>query len=435
MKIVSYLLSIFGVMSSLLGFEPKSSVVEVVATFYVPHPYTPWSSPFIYMKKATGTVVSSGKIVTSSSVANGASYLSVRIAGECLEYAAKVEAISSDLSLALLEVDSSDFHKKSRPVKMAKKFDNLPTQALAFSYSLYDERYSVAQTDLFSYGLLSGQPYRQSSVIGARIHPELYSPGAAIFLDEKWIGLSVDAPDVFLSPNHHLFVSVDTVKSFLASPERNTFFISYQPLNNLALKNQQNIQEDIGILITSDYQDVLMKGDILLRIEDHPIQNDGTVFFRDKIIGLEKFVSYYMTKNSIQAEIFREGEKRFLTIDLEKEASLPIYTSPSYYVYAGLVFVSSTEDEEESVILHQVLADEINEGYHYLANSKVALINDFTITNIQDVMKAFTETEQEHHVIQLIDGSMIVLDRELAEISHPKILEKYGIQQNQSIAS
>ena len=321
------------------------------------------------MKKATGTVVSSGKIITSSSAANGASYLSVRIAGESLEYAAKVEAISPDLSLALLEVDSSDFHKKSRPVKMAKKFDNLPTQALAFSYSLYDERYSVGQTDLFSYDLLSGQAYGQSSLIGARIDPELYSPGAAIFSDEKWIGLSVDAPGVFLSPNHHLFVSVDTVKSFLASPERNTFFISYQPLNNLALKNQQNIQEDIGILITSDYQNVLMKGDILLSIEDYPIQNDGTIFFQDKKIGLQKFISYYMTQNSIQAEICREGKKRFLTIDLEKEIPVTIYAPPSYYVYAGLVFVSSTEDEEGSVILHQVLADEINEGYHYLANS------------------------------------------------------------------
>ena len=47
MKIVSYLLSIFGVMSSLFGFEPKSSVVEVVATFYVPHPYTTWSYQYI----------------------------------------------------------------------------------------------------------------------------------------------------------------------------------------------------------------------------------------------------------------------------------------------------------------------------------------------------------------------------------------------------
>jgi hypothetical protein len=93
---------------------------------------------------------------------------------------------------------------------------------------------------------------------------------------------------------------------------------------------------------------VLRKGDVLLEFDGVPIANDGTVHFRQRErIFFTTLVTLKPTGSTAHLKVLRDGsELEFDVVLSPLEALVPVHKYdqlPSYYIYAGLVFVPLTQ--------------------------------------------------------------------------------------------
>ncbi len=134
---------------------------------------------------------------------------------------------------------------------------------------------------------------------------------------------------------------------------------------------------------------------------------------------------------------------------------------PSYYVYGGLVFTTLTTNYlklwgkkwyndapahlldlrtgfleakgEGVVLLVKVLASEVNTGYHDIFNGHVTEVNGQKVKNLRHLVELVEADADEPFVaFKGNNHSVVVLDREKAELENPKILETYGISADRS---
>lgn len=100
------------------------------------------------------------------------------------------------------------------------------------------------------------------------------------------------------------------------------------------------------------------------------------------------------------------------------------------------------------VIIHQVLAHEINLGYHLMSEMVVERINGIEIADMRDVVRAVASPRGDFHVIETdyhgprgeshrsdyhsSYGTRIVLDAAKAEQATAEILERHGIPRDRS---
>ncbi|MCH84430.1 protease Do-like 10 mitochondrial-like, partial [Trifolium medium] len=165
-----------------------------------------------------------------------------------------------------------------------------------------------------------------------------------------------------------------------------------------------------GVLVNkinplSDAYKVLKKDDIILSFDGVPIANDGTVPFRNRErITFDHLVSMKKLNEKAVVRVMRDGQELELSIILRPiQPLVPVHQFdklPSYYIFAGLVFVPLTQpylheygedwynasprrlceralrelpkkENQQLVILSQVLMDDINAGYERLADLQV----------------------------------------------------------------
>ena len=100
------------------------------------------------------------------------------------------------------------------------------------------------------------------------------------------------------------------------------------------------------------------------------------------------------------------------------------------------------------MIIHQVLAHEINLGYHLMSEMVVERVNGIEISEIRDVVRALASPQGKFHVIETdyhgprseshrsdyhsSYGTRIVLDASKTERATAEILEQHGIPSDRS---
>jgi hypothetical protein len=108
-----------------------------------------------------------------------------------------------------------------------------------------------------------------------------------------------------------------------------------------------------------------------------------------------------------------------------------IFSAPDdlthYYLYG-----KRTDDRKEVIVLVEVLADEINVGYHDLDNRVVSQVNGKRISTMEDLVAAFEYHTGKYHIILDERGHQIVLDRTKVEQNSQRILERYRIAADRS---
>ena len=80
----------------------------------------------------------------------------------------------------------------------------------------------------------------------------------------------------------------------------------------------------------------------------------------------------------------------------------------------------------------EVLADEINVGYHDLDNRVVSQVNGKKISTMEDLVAAFEKNEGKYHLILDERGHQIVLDRGKVDQNSQRILKRYRITADRS---
>ncbi|KAK3002546.1 hypothetical protein RJ639_021407 [Escallonia herrerae] len=221
-----------------------------------------------------------------------------------------------------------------------------------------------------------------------------------------------------------------------------------------------------GVLVSkinplSNACSILKKDDIVLKFDGVPIANDGTVPFRNRErITFDHLVSMKKPNETAVVRVLRDGEEHDFTVTLHPlQPLVPVHqfdTLPSYFIFAGLVFIPLTQpylheygedwyntsprrlceralrDQpskagEELVILSQVLMDDINAGYERLAELQVKKVNGVEVENLKHLRRLVDDCHEETLRFDLDDERVIVLNYGVAKIATSQILKRHRI--------
>jgi hypothetical protein len=259
--------------------------------------------------------------------------------------------------------------------------------------------------------------------------------------------------------------------------------IYWQKIENASLREHVGLTGSrTGVLITrvvhgSSADGLLDEGDVLTAIDGTPVACDGSIPLRahDRV-HFSYLVSRHQVGGQLALEILRHGELHQLAIPLRRLVALVPPPRPdlrpSYFIFAGLVFLPLTYDymttwkwenvaprfkhyyysrlpssrHEQIVLVNQVLAHDINVGYHQIHGAVVERINGIDIVAMRDVPRALQSPLGKFHVIELdyhgtrgessdyhaSYGTRIVLDASLAVRATAEILAQNGIEADRS---
>jgi hypothetical protein len=120
-----------------------------------------------------------------------------------------------------------------------------------------------------------------------------------------------------------------------------------------------------------------------------------------------------------------------------------------HHRYANFYYeVLPSERRKQVVLIHSVLAHELNLGYHQVQGAVVERINGIDISEIRDVVRALEHPQNGLHVIETdfhgsrgasfrsdfhhSFGTRIVLDAAKAAAAQKDILEQHGVSSDRS---
>ncbi|GAA0170229.1 hypothetical protein LIER_24535 [Lithospermum erythrorhizon] len=301
--------------------------------------------------------------------------------------------------------------------------------------------------------------------IDAAINPG-YIGGPAVLGDLSVVGIAFQNNSY--ETNISYIIPVPVIMHFISSVKESGKFagfcsmgLSCQPTENSQLRKHFLMHPDMtGVLITkinplSDASKVLKNDDILLSFDGVRIANDGTVPFKNgEGIPFHHLVSMKKPNETAVVKVLRDGEELEFSIKLRPlQRLVPVHQCdklPSYFIFAGLVFIPLTQpylDEnfearflselalskvpktsgQQLVIISQVLPDDINTGYEKLDEMLVKKVNGVAVENLKHLRELVEECDRESIRFDLDDERVIVLNYEMAKAATISILEQHRI--------
>ncbi|MHC5084166.1 MAG: PDZ domain-containing protein, partial [Planctomycetota bacterium] len=209
----------------------------------------------------------------------------------------------------------------------------------------------------------------------------------------------------------------------------------------------------------------LEEGDVLTKIDDFNIDNDGRILVDGLSLGMSEAVDRKQVGEKVVVCYYRDGQK------YEQELSIEVLTpvvpwnllydiEPDYRVYAGLTFVQLNRNllskwgqnwvseipfdlrylffeadqlnenplRKEYVVISEILPDEVNaylERYKFRA---IETVNGIKINKLEDLDTAFETDEAGFWIVKLIGSKTpMIIDAEKARSRHNAIMQKYQI--------
>ncbi len=221
----------------------------------------------------------------------------------------------------------------------------------------------------------------------------------------------------------------------------------------------------VDTMMHSSVETFLQPDDVLTRIDDYNIDNDGLV----QIYGLRLHMSEVIETKHIgqtaELTFYRQGKlmKKTATVALNRpilEQARQYDNPPRYVCFAGLTFVPLTRNyletwgrdwrtdiphylrylfinsiqlntdrqRKEYIVLSEILPDEVNSYATDFRSQPVESINGISIWSLDDVYKAFERGVDDFYSIKFMDDDQILpIDAKKARLRHQLILEKYHV--------
>ena len=444
----------------------KESIVKIYTVSKLPNYSIPWNSN-IKRSHGSGSIVLGNKILTNAHVVANETFIEVKRYGENKRYEAEIEFISHQADLALLTVKDESFFEGTTSLEL----DGLPR----------------IQQEISVYGFpMGGNSLSVSTGIVSRIEHNRYAHSREIFLaiqidaavnpgnsggpaisEGKIVGVVMQ--QITKSQNIGYLVPASIIRHFLVDVKDGKYDgfvnlgIGTQKMENEALRNVYKMKEGLtGVMVMdisekSTVYNILNDGDILLEIDGHIIQNDGTVEFTP---GQYTSFTYYVEKRqlgeSVEFKILRDGKEALMSIPLNNMANDDLLVDtlehdvmPRYFVYGGYVFTPlsrnllmgsrsrslnemaakwATQEREEVVVLLKVLADKTNRGDHSVSLWIIDKLNGEKFKDYDEFQSKLYSTDTKYIVLENEEGVKVAIDADKAKEANPLILKRYSIE-------
>lgn len=229
------------------------------------------------------------------------------------------------------------------------------------------------------------------------------------------------------------------------------------------LSDEQNGVIVIKVFDDAPAQGVLQKNDVILQIDDFNIAEDGSIrLSQDVLTDYRHAINLHHVGDSVDITYVRQGEVR--TSSLEAREALDSYSLvtgeqfdkiPKYYIYGGILFVPlnmnlikrwgndwsrtapvsllqarnewSSPDRRQLVVALQVMAADVNLGYHDWRNWIVEVVNGEPVRDFAHFSNLIKSNEFDNIVMENKNGYQLVINHEQAMKSEADILSRYQI--------
>ena len=438
-----------------------NGVVRVYCTHSPPNFAMPWQRLKQEFSSSTGFVIEGRRILTNAHAVEFGSLIQVKKRESEDKYVASVAAVGHECDLAILTVEDDKFWEGMLPLKFGG-VPELLEEVSVIGYPVGGDSLSISN------GVVSRiemQEYAQASAqllaiqIDAAINPG-NSGGPVINNDNEVIGVAFQSLSEEDIENIGYVVPSNVVDHFLDDVARHGAYsgvcglgVRLQGMENEMLRKHHGMaSHETGVLVLSaaplcPAATMLLKNDVLLKVDDIRIANDGTIPFREGTFKERVQVSYYFTQRFsgeiVSLEILRKGQrivvqvplwvpKKLIPRTLTQKNVINTLTNegtgykgsivggvPSYMMIGGLVLMAlskeylqaefnpenmgdfeSWADEfkllamadlaqaefgEEVVILSQVIAHDCNRGYEMHRNMHLKHFNGVKVTSLKQL--------------------------------------------------
>jgi S1-C subfamily serine protease len=453
------------------------SVVMILAVNQEYDFATPWKKGPMGQGVGSGFVIEGNRILTNAHNVANQRYIEVKKQNLAKRYPAQVQFVGHDCDLALITVLDPDFFTDTLPLTFGPLPQiNTTVQTCGFpmggrQISITEGIVSRLETATYSHSQASQHLVVQTD---AAINPG--NSGGPVLQDGQVVGVAFQG--LMTADNIGYMIPTTIISHFLTDVKDGTYDgfgkigVSLFPgLHSPYYKEYLKIPagED-GVVVTdvslnSASFEKLQEGDVLTKIDDFNIDNDGRILVDGLSLGLGEAVDRKQIGEMISLSYYRDGQKH------QQELSVQIYTpvipwnllydiEPDYRVYAGLTFVQLNRNflskwgknwvtgipfdlrylffesgqlnenplRKEYVVVSEILPDAVNaylESYKYRT---VESFNGITINKLEDIDTAVTTDEDGFWIVKFIGNETpMVIDAHKARSQQDAIIQKYQI--------
>lgn len=449
-------------------------VVRVYATTQEPDYDCPWQSQRPVSATGSGVIIGPQQVLTGAHVVANATFLQLQHASNPNKVLAKVKAICHDSDLALLEIEDPTFTEGISPAPIGE-LPLLRERVSVVGFPIGGEQISITE-GVVSRIEVQRYSHSQRHLLAVTVDAAINdgNSGGPVFQNQQIAGIAFQK--INQADNIGEMVPAPLIRHFLQAIEEGKptqmpgLSITTQNLENPVLRQElQMTEKQSGVMVThinygGSAWGVLQPRDVLLRIGDLPIANNGTILYKDMFrTRYDVALTDYHIGDTLPFEILRAGKTESITLTLQALKHLVARSqydrSPTYFIFAGLVFQpltknfistwnrwreapieyqylyaygNCTPEQQEVITLTQVLNDALNVGYEDFDESVVLSVNGHKPKHMADFVAELERSESTAR-IRLSGGSELVLDVAQARQATEQLLEHYNIPRDRSL--
>ena len=456
-------------------FSEDISVKKALVKVYTSHQLFDYLSPWQYGQSAnstaTGFIIDGERIITNAHAVLNSKFLQVRKEGDSKKYKAVVKFTSEEYDLALVEIEDKSFFKGTVPLKLGT-LPEIQEKLTVYGYPLGGDKLSTTQ------GIVSRMEHntytltnRKFLIVQTDAAINSGNSGGPVVSKGKVVGVAFAGLNS--ADNIGYFIPVNILNNFLEDIKDGKYDgspllgLEWLELESPSHRRMLGIEDKTGgILIkkvfkNSPFEGVLQKNDVLMKLDNYPIEYDGTIEFRKN----EKTDFSYVNQqkkygDNLSYEIIRDKKTKTGQVKLEKKdikytvvTEVTIETPPSYMVYGGLLFEPLTsnymagvieklgsvydreelyKDYKELVVLVRVLPFDVNLGYTDAVNQIIVKVNGEKYKDFKDFAQKVKNVKSGFIIFENDNGDEIVLDVKEVEEQREALMQNYNISSDMS---
>ncbi len=459
----------------------EDSVIKIYTTQAAPDYFTPWRLLTPRQSSGSGSVIAGNLILTNAHVVANASYVQAQKHNDPRRYQARVTFISHEADLALITVDEPGFFSDLRALAIG----DLPApqqEVSVYGYPIGGKSLSITK------GILSrveqqiyahAGAYLLAGQIDAAINPG--NSGGPVIVNKQIVGVVMQANSGGRAENLGYFVPPSMIRHVLSDSEDGVhdgfpdLGFRTQALDSPSAKVAYGLSPDQnGVLVIKVFDDspaqgILQENDVILKIDEYDIAEDGSIQIAENLLTDYKHaIDLHHVDETIAITYSRNGI--LSTTSLPAQRALDSYSLvtgeqfdkvPEYYIYGGILFVPlnmnlikrwgadwsrtapvsllqarnewSSPERRQLVVALQVLASDVNLGYHDWRNWIVQSVNDEAVRDFSHFAQLVKNNDSENLVLENNNGYQMVINSADAIASEEEILSRYRIPAAHSV--
>ncbi len=456
-------------------FSEDVAVKKALVKVYTSHQLFDYLSPWQYGQSAnstaTGFIIDGERIITNAHAVLNSKFLQVRKEGDSKKYKAVVKFTSEEYDLALVEIEDKSFFKGTVPLKLGT-LPEIQEKLTVYGYPLGGDKLSTTQ------GIVSRMEHNTYTLTNRKFligqtDAAINSGNSGGPVVSKGKVAGVAFAGLNSADNIGYFIPVNILNNFLEDIKDGKYDgspllgVEWSELESPSHRRMLGIEAKTGgILIkkvfkNSPFEGVLQKNDVLMKLDNYPVEYDGTIEFRKN----EKTDFSYVNQqkkygDNLSYEIIRDKKTKTGQVKLEKKdikytvvTEVTIETPPSYMVYGGLLFEPLTsnymagtieklgsvydreelyKDYKELVVLVRVLPFDVNLGYTDAENEIIVKVNGEKYKDFKDFAQKVKNVKSGFIVFENDNGDEIVLDVKEVEEQREELMQNYNISSDMS---